>query len=416
MTRRRFRRAALLCLLMTFTVPTYAGILNRTPPGYDPKTLTKSGARQHLVVDESGKAVGYYSDGRAVERTIAGTSTVDASRAGKLVLDLARNLIWPVNLALSAYDIICSETDICKQADGTWSKKVDLGRVSVQAGWVRGCAGGCVINNVPGSTGAIVQAAQEFISARTTDAFTCETPPSPESSFACRTLDNIGGPAIVFWTSQGTGVTLPVTDIDWMEAEPKLKDKFGQVITSEQGQPWIEALSGLAPMPVNLTWPQTSWKDATQTTTVRDSKGNVQSVVTRTPSNTTVATNNSTVIKFTESVVTTTTGYVNGAPQPSVTSTEVKPQDDSTPPKREDVELDTVDDLDLQTQEIGAFSYTPAGGGSACPADPVVTVLGHSLTIPGHVLCDYATMMRTVVLLVFGVIAAGIVAGARSES
>lgn len=410
----------LLCVSLTAS----AGILRRTPSGYSEGSRTISGARNHLVVDESGKAVGYYSDGRALERTINGTSTVDAGRFGQVALDLVRNLAWPVNLVLSAYDMVCQTSDICLQ-NGQWQKKVtqttgpDLGGgLTCTSYWPQsGQASTCYIGSV--RCNASLTAAT-YISGSTTSPGVGWTGPTRSQCTKSQ-----GAPAdadpVYIWNktiSSGTSGTTttyrPATPQDWDSAGPMLADKFGKVLTTPDAEPWIKAMSDLAPIPVNLDWPSQSWQTDPVVKTYRDSSGNVTKTESEIVKATTDPVSNSTSIPFKETKTLTITPYLNGQPQPSDTQTQETPG--SQPQNEPTVELDTVDETDLQRQEVGNFSYTPAGGGGTCPPDPTISGRGWTLTIPGHVLCDYAAQLKAIVLLVGALAAAYIVAGARRDT
>lgn len=427
------RLAAMIGLLLMSSATAYAGFLKRDIPGYNPATRTMSGARQHLVVDESGKAVGYYSDGRAVERTIPGQSTVDGQRLASGLLNLARQLAWPLNLGMTAYELVCQTSNICVRelttgweilypgdAGGTkpstvwWGPtqypdimasskdaaceayRVRRGAQTAYAGTQNGydvCYYSAVSGQPQGTWNTAELRAYYRCPQGTLSGENClNVPPSPDQ-----------------WK--------PATEADWNNAQPRLQGAFEDKMRSDStAQPYLDLAgqSGM-PMPVNLTWGSSTWSGPTTTTTLRDGAGNVTSIVSTTPTYTTQVTNNSTTINFSESIKTSTSNVApDGSVTPGPTSTTDKPADPDQKP--DSVELDTVEDTELQTQEVGAFTYSDAGTGGACPADPVVTVMGHSLTIPGHVVCDYAEKLRLLVLLVFGVVSARIVASAKDAA
>lgn len=433
--------AAMIGLLLMSSAPAYAGVLKRDIPGYNPATRTMSGARQHLVVDESGKAVGYYSDGRAVERTIAGTSTLDSARFGDAFLNLARQLAWPINVGMTAYELVCQTSNICVREMTTGWELLTPGAVqgsTTPVHWAY--MGGWLPDPMeePEARAYLQTTAFERWKQMYPGNASCATLTFDASRYPNQLWYTLGGCAGGgLWASATkacpSGYTMtgdvctvnnpqpdtwrPATDDDWNGAMPGLKGAIaGKMGSDTSAQPYLD-LSGQAgmPMPVDLTWSSSSWSGPTTTTTLRDSSGNVTSIVSTTPTYTTQVTNNSTTINFNESFKTTTSNVApDGSVTPGPTSTTDKPADPDQKPDL--VELDTVEDTALQTQDVGAFTYSAAGAGGVCPADPVVTVMGHSLTIPGHVVCDYAEKLRLLVLLVFGVVSARIVASAKDAA
>jgi hypothetical protein len=147
---------------------------------------------------------------------------------------------------------------------------------------------------------------------------------------------------------------------------------------------------------------------ASSTVTGRDPSGNPITQTVSTPVYNAVPTgpNNVTV---TNNTTTTTTNLTNNTTTTVNSSTPVSP---AAPPP-DPITFDTVQDVQLPTQDISpAFTVTSLGEGT-CPADPVVMASGHPITIPLHIVCNAMSTVRPIVILLGVLIAGYIVSGTR---
>lgn len=178
-----------------------------------------------------------------------------------------------------------------------------------------------------------------------------------------------------------------------------------------------DLINGNEPIPINPPEidPKTIPGGST-TETVRDGNGNpigtktTDTVITITPSG-------PTTVEVTETTTTTETNITNNTTTTTVTNTNLPNNEDQSekPKEDQDIEIDDVQDKDLETYEVpDTFSYESWGGGS-CPGDPAVSVLGKSLVIPVHTVCDGLTMLRPVVLIIAALASAFIIVGAVKE-
>lgn len=213
----------------------------------------------------------------------------------------------------------------------------------------------------------------------------------------------------------GVPTYIPVTGQDWVTAEPKLSN------------PRVLPPMAQAGIPVPVDVPQFQPKETVvekRTTTERDATG----TATGTREETTRAkfeplpnpnpTSLNSPVKVTETTTTVVTNITNNTTNTTTTTYEAAP--DEPPPEKEpedtDLEFDEVADSDLKQHELGDdFNHNSFGEGTCLP-DPVISYSKGSLTIPFHVACEFATLMRFVVLIISTLIAAYIIIGGKHGS
>ncbi|GAB7562839.1 hypothetical protein LG202_08780 [Methylobacillus methanolivorans] len=178
-----------------------------------------------------------------------------------------------------------------------------------------------------------------------------------------------------------------------------------------------DILDGGEPVPVDTPTidPKTVPGPAGSTTeTIRNGTG--EPIGTKTTDTTvTITPSGPTTVNVTETTTVTETNITNNTTTTTVSETTLPNNEDQTDKDPEDIETDNVQDTDLETYEVpDTFTYDSWGGGS-CPGDPAVSVLGKSLVIPVHTVCDGLTMLRPVVLIIAALASAFIIVGAVKE-
>ncbi|MDR5171423.1 hypothetical protein IHQ56_06295 [Methylobacillus flagellatus] len=177
-----------------------------------------------------------------------------------------------------------------------------------------------------------------------------------------------------------------------------------------------DLIDGGEPIPVETPEidPKTVPSPAGSTTeTIRNGAG--EPIGTKTTDTTvTVTPAGPTTVNITETTTITETNITNNTTTTTVQDTTLPNDEDQSekPKEDQDIETDNVQDKDLDRFEVpDTFDYESWGGGS-CPGDPAVSVLGKSVTIPVHTVCDGLTMLRPVVLIIAFLAAAYIISGA----
>lgn len=201
----------------------------------------------------------------------------------------------------------------------------------------------------------------------------------------------------------------PPTESDWSAAAASLAAATGQLAQI------VQALQNQG-QPVPVDKPVLSPASATTnpTTTInRDQAGNIVNTTTTTtttnisPITNTSMTNTVNVTQVTNTTITDSTGAVTSSTQTDLTPPE---------PDEPEIQFDMVDDVNLVTQELPLSMPAAASWGEgSCPPDPSVSVLGHPIVVPVHVVCDYMIGVRGAVIALFALISAYIVIGVKFE-
>lgn len=319
----------------------------------------------------------------------------NAARVASSVVALAKSA-GPVGLGIQLATVLCQTTDICTKSD-------DL-NVLVKKGpdllfWT-------VNSDGPFSVSA-ESSCQAYVSSvgRIYDSVAVTSP----TSFVCRFTSY---PYSVYGGKKtGTGVVseMPLTQSDLDVATKKLTDAIDR---------HADLVDGLQKQgqPVPIDKPELSPRSETSppTTTVnRDKSGNIiNTTTTTTTTNISPVVNSSTsntvnITQITNTTMTGPTGVVTGTTQT-----------DSTPPEPDDpdISFDDVPDVNLENQELPlSMPAASSWGEGSCPPDPSVSVLGHPVAVPVHVVCDYMIGVRGAVIALFALISAYIVIGVKFE-
>lgn len=218
------------------------------------------------------------------------------------------------------------------------------------------------------------------------------------------------------WTSynrivnpNATTSTSSPTDADFTAAITKLTaatNRMGDIVSGLQAQN--------QPVPIDKPVLQPTSVTSSPTSTVnRDQAGNIINTTTTTtttnssPVTNTSTTNTTNITHVTNTTVTGPTGAVTGT---SSTANDPPPPDDP------EIQFDTVDDVPLEKQELPlSMPAATSWGEGSCPPDPSVSVLGHPIVVPVHVVCQYMSGVRNAVLALFALISAYIVIGVKFE-
>lgn len=319
------------------------------------------------------------------------TITPNVARVAGAVVGLAR-LSGPVGLGITLLPILCTETGLCASATDP----------------------NTLVKNSPGDYWKDVPhfGAQQFASMQAicdarspgagvalyVDGNTCLGVPAPHYLYATGTIYH-----------DGPVVARTPTDPDYSAAAVQLAAATSRL---------AEVVNGLNNLgqPIPIDKPVLSPASATtpaETTVNRDQAGNIVNTITTTTT-TTIApvTNTSTAntVNVTQVTNTSTTG-----PTGAVTSTTQK---SAEPPKPDEPEIgfDDVPDVNFERQELPLNMAAPSSWGEgSCPPDPSVSVMGHPIAVPVHVVCDYMVGVRGAVIALFALISAYIVIGVKFE-
>lgn len=329
------------------------------------------------------------------------TITPNVARVAGAVVSLAR-LSGPVGLGLTLLPILCAETTICQSASNP-------SQLTIQT-----ATGGQYLSDSPAP---VYPSPQAICDAK-----------KPGSSFVQSwAIDESynGGPThihggcifqggnyqsvIYIMGTRILGVGTP-SEADLTAATTKL------AAATNRAAELIAGLQGLG-QPVPIDKPVLSPVSATtpsETTVNRDSAGSiVNTTTTNTTTNISPVTNTSTTntVNVTQTTNTTTTG-----PTGAVTSTTQKSAEPPKPPDDPEIGFDDVPDVNLERQELPLNMAAPSSWGEgACPPDPSVSVMGHPVAVPVHVVCDYMVGVRGAVIALFALISAYIVIGVKFE-
>lgn len=335
------------------------------------------------------------------------TISPNVARVASAVIGLAR-LSGPVGLGLTLLPIVCAETGICSS-----STAVNQLVKNMPGGFYSDFG-----NGIPGplsSPQAVCDARRILlnwsplflISENPTNAGTYHNLPLVRVGRCADSAGNVMG--FAYQSLDGSVVSVPAVESDLLAATTKLAaatNRMGDIVNglNSLGQPIPIDKPVLSP--VSATTPS-------ETTVNRDSAGNiVNTTTTNTTTNISPVTNTSTTntVNVTQTTNTTTTG-----PTGAVTSTTVK---SAEPPKPDDPEIgfDDVPDVNLERQELPLNMAAPSSWGEgSCPPDPSVSVMGHPIAVPVHVVCDYMVGVRGAVIALFALISAYIVIGVKFE-
>jgi hypothetical protein len=321
--------------------------------------------------------------------------SMSPARAASALVRLAR-LSSPIVVGITAVSLLCDLTSICQSSSdpNEWVVKTPGGNVSGDDDVV------CSKN--PLGTDRYAVFSNGIAHIWTVDG----APPSPYLANHCRKSEA--------WEWYGVYRQLvstlpasnerPVLPSDWDSSVDKIasrEDRYPDLLTSLQ--------TNGSPVPVSLEVSPVSVTSSPETTVVRDSLGNPVSTQTKTVTTSVTPLSSPTDVEPKVGVTQTVTvkDYgPDGSLSKSTTSTEEPP-----PPEDTSVEFDNVSDVDLPRTDLAPSLNTQSWGEGSCPPDPSVSVLGRSMVIPVHVVCDYMVQIRGAVILVFALISAYIVVG-----
>lgn len=323
------------------------------------------------------------------------TISPNAVRVGTALVSLAR-LAGPVGLGLNLVTLVCSTTQICTSA----TDPNELVISNTINPYIYGVSGFTRFSSV--------ELCEEY-----RRLYAPADPPSIWTPNAADTACMRNG---VNWQSYSksvnpnSSVTVgPPTESQWSAAAVSLAAATGQLAQIVQS---LQAQG--QPVPVDKPVLSPASATSSPTTTVnRDQAGNIiNTTTTSTTTNISPVTNTSTtntvnVTQVTNTTITDSTGAVS-----SSTQTDLIPPEPDDP----DIQFDQVDDVNLETQELPlSMPAASSWGEGSCPPDPSVSVLGHPIAVPVHVVCDYMTGVRGAVIALFALISAYIVIGVKFE-
>lgn len=356
--------------------------------------------------------------GRAFQIVVDKTAQIEASRMGKAVINVVRG-VSPVGSALilgSVFvSLLCSETEICQKEgtndletpelsgyEATESQALQL------SGWVRngvsyqktleelksdlGCGGNynCPIT--------LIEQAPNFL-VITYDIIRKSDGANVGSAAFNKINDG--------WTLQPVPKRTP-TESDLTAAESKITSADWDQILIDKGVALpVTDSPTLAPLSTTLS---------TETATNKDESGNVTGTTTKT---TTLTLSDSATrarpgsVSATETQTITNYNTSNQVTSSTTINQSAPPPDKPAPPVN--VHFDSVEDVQLPTQEISAPLNTTSWGEGACPAPIAVNTSLKSFTIPTEQYCDFATASRPFVLLIAGISGLFIITGFRKN-
>ncbi len=338
------------------------------------------------------------SQGKQVGFTASRLSDISTGRVGQSVVKLAK-AAGPVGIGLLTAELICTETDICANAeDWLFGKEFDL------VGTPPSCADISI-----GQTLRWVNGFDRTFEYERDTNEVCGGDQTGRIAFCPQTTSDCIQGEIIRQTDLGLGnANEPArepTEEDWDNAAPLLNnDAFAQ--------PLLDAGEGVPVEAPDLMAPQ-NFITNTETTTLKDDQGNItgSQVTERTVSITDVSDAANPSSFDIEEKKTVTSYDVNN----NVTNSETTVINNEQPAQTDDqtIEFDTVEPATLENKDIELpFDVTSWGGGS-CPSDiEIVTSFG---TFQYNVtpLCDYAVAIKPFVLLIASVTGAMILIGAH---
>jgi hypothetical protein len=205
----------------------------------------------------------------------------------------------------------------------------------------------------------------------------------------------------------GNSVPAPVQDSDWTAAKTLLNDsRFIQPLLDKG-----EAVPVFAPPAI----PMIEKVIDTHTVPTLDASGNVTgSQVTTTKLQATDASTPSSPNTFNITESTTINNYNTSNVLTSTTTTVVNPPAPVPAPAAADpITFDAVTDTTLQTVQVNPAHDDSSWGQGSCPAPQTVVTHFGSLTIPTAPACEFATMIKPIVLLAAAIGAMFIVSGVK---
>lgn len=320
---------------------------------------------------------------------------VNAARVATLTMGIVKSM-GPVGLGLALLPIVCEVTQICQSS--TDPSTLVKTNPSTRPGSYPSCAAAAGYCNSSDSaiSGTWFRIVSGFIAPSG-----CVVIKYASWDYTAGVFDCSGAPLPPAET--------PLTDPDYVAAAAAL----AAATASLNGV--VDKLTAAGkPIPVDdpQSDPLTSTSPST-TTVNRDPTGAVTSTTT-----TTVTTNISPVTNTSTSTTTNVTQNISTSVTNSSGQTTSSSQTTAEPPEPEDpeIEFDTVDDVPLEEQELPLSMSAPSSWGEgSCPPDPTVSALGHPITLPIHVVCDYMIGVRGAVLAFFALISAYIVIGVKFE-
>lgn len=386
-------------------------------PIYNPSNRTVTVTRPYNVVG---------LDGKTYQATITKTAAADIPKVGAALSKFAQR-VGPVSMALATADLICTLSNICKDASN-WVLNPDpstSGYPSSTNEIAYYCTNGCTSlsgndQKSPDPTTSCKKSISflsgyEYVSNTTSQ---CTMRYVSTGYTGAYTIVRVASYCATGYTVSGSGCVAsfqtnsqPVTSSDWTAAETKLSTNSAADRLAAELEPLpVQAPLPFAPLNVPL---------GTSTATNKDPAGNAVGTQTTTrrldiEDAATEAEPYRVTVKETDTV----TNYdVNNQP---ISSTETVKQDSTQseppPPQDVDVEFDQSTDRDLQNYEVpGLFSYTPFGGAGSCPQDVTENTKFGNVTMSYAPVCEVAEGVRPFVILLAIISAFFIVSGSRKS-
>jgi len=336
------------------------------------------------------------------------TAPIDIPRIGASVAAVAK-LAGPIGLTLTAVDLVCSLSSICKSASEWLFTQTDFGGIA--AGHYPSCQ-----ESIGLPAGSTFQDCTNIINANP-GVYFFRIPKVPPTSANCINRGGVSWTytAFAYTCTNAPVTTRPVDDNDWNTAASKLNDIRFVDSFLEKGNP-VPVGTPTITNPINVPL-------GSETTTTKDGAGNVTGTQTTIknaqisqPSSSENPTNSPSLIKITEN--TTINNYNTNNQLTSSTSTVTNnPVPVQEPPKQEPItiSIDNVPDQALQTYAVpGTFSFTSWGSGS-CPADKTWSTMFGTHAFSYELTCDFATTFRPILLAIAAIVSFMIVASTRTE-
>lgn len=387
--------------------------------------------------------------------TSAGVKQIAVNRAaainmgslGATVAKFAR-VAGPVNMGITAATLICTLSDICQNATTQlWEKKADPGLSGYPAttpdtyGWYSNGWNSSVTQaamSIRAPTPAVscenlvrvMNSDPYWAGSRTYGPITGSVTSSTATTMFCGVIfhNNVTPSPVTNYPAQaslgacpmgysanpqggctlnGNSVPHPVQDSDWTAAAAKLGDAA-----------FVQSLLDAAePVPVTVP-PRVADTDTVISTTsvpTLDGQGNTTGRIettktVRASDQSSGASPNSFTV--TENSTSITYNISNQVINTTNTSTPLIPPA-PVAPVAEPTTFDGVTDATIQTVQVNPPSDSSSWGEGSCPAPQTVVTHFGSLTIPTAPACDFATMIKPIVLLCASLAAMFIVSGIK---
>lgn len=384
--------------------------------------------------------------------TLARTAPINLGSLGVTVAKFAR-AAGPVNMGITAATLICTLSDICKNAiTDLWEKKADPGLLGYPSstpntyGWTASGWNSSVTQNAMSvrtptaavscsnlviqmnsdpywaiyrQNGAVMTGA---VTASTATTATCTiyggnngVPMVPQvfSNFVATlgtcplgySANSQGG-----CTLNGNPIPHPVQESEWNDAGKKLGNGDFVPTLVEAGEP--------VPVTTPTRIPLVRMPIDTQTEPTTDPAGNItgtketkkelvaEDVSTAAAPNTFNITENTTITNYnTNNQVINTTNTTTQISAPPPVAAAADP-----------VTFDGVTDATIQTVQVNPPSDSTSWGEGSCPAPQTLTTMFGQVVIPTAPACDFATMIKPIVLLSAAVAAMFIVSGIKEAT